>query len=74
MKEMTGMAEKPTPGDKKAVRMMRVSTEFADAVAKVSQLENLNAAEFVDTHFLPIVRKRYKEAIIKEAKRLAAEK
>ena len=59
--------EKPkTP--KRYGTLIRVSDEFAAAIREVTSLEMISTAEFADTHLLPVVRKRYREVILKKAK------
>jgi len=50
--------------------MVRLSDEFAEALSDAAGMEKLSAAKFADAHLLPIVRKRYRDAVLKEAKRL----
>lgn len=51
-------------------RLVRVSIGFAEALAAAARIENISAAEFADAYLLAPVQKRYKEAVLKEAKRL----
>jgi hypothetical protein len=65
-------AEKPAEGGDKKSRLMRVSTEFADTVQALAGMEKVSAAEFMDAEFLALIKKRYKDAILKEARRLGS--
>ncbi len=53
--------------------LIRVSDEFAEALRDVTGIEKTTVAEFADSVLLPLVRKRYREAILREAKRLEGE-
>lgn len=50
--------------------LVRVSDEFAKALSEVTRFEGSSVAEFADAHLLPVVRKRYREAVLKEARRM----
>ncbi len=50
--------------------LIRVSDELADALREVAGLELTSIAKFGDVHLLPIVRRYYREAIIKKARRM----
>jgi hypothetical protein len=50
--------------------LIRVSDEFAEALREATGIEKTTAAEFADTHLLPIVRQRYRDAVLREARRL----
>ena len=50
--------------------LIRVSDEFAEALRDLTSFEKVSVAEFADAHLLPIVRKRYKDAVLREAKRM----
>jgi hypothetical protein len=50
-------------------RLIRVSDKFADAIMEAASFEKLSIAEFSDKHLLSIVEKRYKDAIMREAKK-----
>jgi hypothetical protein len=51
--------------------LVRVSDVFADTLRRVAQLEQDTQANIADAHLLPILEARYKDAVIKEAKRVA---
>jgi hypothetical protein len=50
--------------------VIRVSDEFGQALRDVTRFEKISVSEFADTHLLPIVRNRYRDAVLKEAKRM----
>jgi hypothetical protein len=50
--------------------LIRVSDEFADALRDVTGFEKTSVAEFADSYLLPIVRKRYRDGVIKKARGL----
>lgn len=50
--------------------LVRVSEGFAEALRDATRFEKTSVAEFADAHLLPIVRKRYREAVLKEARRV----
>lgn len=62
--------KKATGQAKRYGTLIRVSDEFAAAIRDAAGFEKLSAAEFVDLHLLAIVRKRYKDAVIKAAKKM----
>lgn len=50
--------------------LIRVTDEFAEAVKRAASFENVSVAEFAGMHLLPVVEKRYREAVTREAKRM----
>ncbi len=50
--------------------LIRVSDAFAVAIRDAAQMEKLSVAEFADAHLLPVAQKRYRDAVVKEARRL----
>jgi hypothetical protein len=50
--------------------LIRVSDAFADAINTASSFEKMSVSEFADLYLVPVVQKRYKDAVTKEAKRL----
>ena len=50
--------------------LIRVSEEFAEAIRQASSFEGISQREFADHHLLPVVQKRYRDAVLKEAKRI----
>ena len=71
MAEVRGVAKKKTAGSTKRYgTLVRVSDEFAKALSDATKFEGSSVAEFADAHLLPIVRKRYRDAVLKEAKRM----
>jgi len=63
-KKKTGAAAKPHG------TMIRVSEEFAAALSDATSIEKMSAEKFADAYLLPVVRKRYRDSVLKEAKRL----
>lgn len=53
--------------------LVRVSEGFAEALRDATRFEKTSVAEFADAHLLPVVRKRYREAVLKEARRVEGE-
>lgn len=53
--------------------LIRVTDEFADAMRTASSFENVSIAEYATLHLLPIVQKRYRDALIKKAKKMEEE-
>jgi hypothetical protein len=49
---------------------MQVSDEFAAALKELTGFEQSSIAQFADSHHLPVVRKRYRDAILSKAMRL----
>jgi hypothetical protein len=69
--EKPRMAKKKTAGKAKRYgTLVRVSDAFAETLRRVAQLEQDTQANIADAHLLPILEARYKEAVIKEAKRV----
>jgi hypothetical protein len=66
----TAVAKKKAEQPKRYGTLARVSDSFAEALKKVSTLENSSMAEFADLHLMPIIEKRYREALAREAKRM----
>jgi hypothetical protein len=50
--------------------LIRVSDDFAEAIRRASSFEGISVAEFSTLHLLPVVEKRYKDAVLKEARRV----
>ena len=59
-----------TPRPLKLGTLIRVSDEFAEAIRDATGFEKMSAAEYIDLHLLAIVRKRYRDAVIKAAKKM----
>lgn len=51
-----------------AVPVIRVSDGFAEAIGRAASFEKISVAEFATRHLLPVVEKRYRDAVLKEAK------
>jgi hypothetical protein len=65
------VGRKKHPSDSKRYgTLVRVSDEFAEALRDVVSFEKTSIAEYADAHLLPIVRKRYRDAVIKKARNL----
>jgi hypothetical protein len=62
--------EKPAGKPKRYGTMIRVSDAFAEALSDVTSIEKQSIAEFCDTVLLPVVRKRYRESVLRKAKKL----
>jgi len=56
--------------NKRRGTLIRVSDEFAQALSDATRFDKTSVAEFADAHLLPVVRKRYREAVLKEARRM----
>lgn len=79
----TVSVERPVAKAKKTTRpsdtkrygtLIRVTDEFAESVRKASAAEDMTVGEFATRYFQAIADKRYRDAILKEAKRLEGEK
>jgi hypothetical protein len=53
--------------------MIRVSDEFAEAFRKACALQGASSSEFADQHFLPVVRKVFRELLAKESRQMGGE-
>ena len=72
--ETHDMAKKENdPAARKYANLVRVSAEFAEALNDAAHMEKMSAGEFADAHLLPAVRKRYRETVLKEAKRVGSQ-
>lgn len=54
--------------------LIRVTDEFAAAIGRSASFENMSISEYATAHLLPVVEKRYRDAILKEARRMEGEK
>ncbi len=66
------VGRKKTPRDKPSRygTQIRVSDAAADIITKAAGAEGLSVAVFVDKHLVSIADRRYRDAIMREAKRL----
>jgi hypothetical protein len=67
------MAKKKAGGGEKPRRygtLIRVTDEFAQALRRASSFEKVSMAEYAATHLLPVVERRYRDAVLKEARRI----
>lgn len=62
--------KKASEPQKRYGTLIRVSDEFAAALRDVTGFEKSTVAEFCDAQLLPVVRKRYRESVLKEARRM----
>ena len=53
--------------------LIRVSDEFAEAIGRAASFEGKSVAEYATAHLLPVVEKRYRDAMIKEARRMGGQ-
>jgi hypothetical protein len=67
--------KKPTAkGEPKSYgTLIRVSDDFANALRAAASFEKLSMAAFATAYLQPVVEKRYRDAILKEAKRIEGE-
>ena len=67
--ELRSVAKKKTvdPHKRKGT-LIRVSDELAEALREATGLERMTVADFGDQHLLPVVRKRYRDILIKKAR------
>jgi hypothetical protein len=69
--EIQGVARKKAgQAQKRYGTLIRVSDEFAAAMKDVTGFEKVSTAEFADAVLLPVVRKRYRDGVLREAKRM----
>jgi hypothetical protein len=52
--------------------LIRVSDELADALREAAGFEKISVSEFGDAHVLPVVRKHYRDAVLRKAKQMQA--
>jgi hypothetical protein len=50
--------------------LIRVSDRFAKAIKEASSFDQSSIAEYIDAHLLPIVEKKFADAVVKRAKRI----
>lgn len=53
--------------------LIRVTDESAELITRAASFEKLSVAEFVTRYFDPIAEKRYRDAVLKEARRMKGE-
>ena len=71
--EIQKVAKKNKKGDETSKAygtLIRVSEEFADAMKDAAGFEKVSMADFADAHLLPIVKRRYRDQVVKTARRL----
>lgn len=67
--EIRDVAKKKTgESPKRYGTLIRVSDEFAEAMRDLTGLMRTSTAEFADAHLLPVVRKHYRDGLVKKAK------
>lgn len=52
---------------------IRVSEEFAEAIAKAAFMRNMKVEEFLDTILLQVIEEDYRDAVLSEAQRIGDE-
>lgn len=57
-------------GPRRYGTQIRVSGIFADLIVSAANTEKLSVADYIDKHLTSLVEKRYRDAVIREAKRL----
>jgi hypothetical protein len=57
-------------GPKRYGTQIRVSDAFADLIVKLANMEGVSVADLLDKHVLGVMEKRYRDAIVREARRL----
>jgi hypothetical protein len=50
--------------------LIRVSDKFAESIRRASSFEKASIAEYAETHLLPVIERRYRDAVLKEAKKM----
>jgi hypothetical protein len=75
-KEMPVAKKKASEKDqpKRYGTLIRVSDEFAEALRRAASFEKISMAEFATAYLLPVVEKRYRDAVLKEARRMEGER
>lgn len=70
--ELAVAKKKPTDKGqpKRYGTLVRVSDVFAESLRRAASFEKLSMAEYAEAHLLPIVEKRYREVLLREAKRV----
>jgi uncharacterized protein (DUF1778 family) len=53
--------------------LIRVSQESAVAITRAASFEGLSVAEFVAQYLVPIAERRYRDAVLREARRMKGE-
>jgi hypothetical protein len=62
-------ASKPED-DKRYGTQIRVSLKFARSIVDAAHFERMSVAEFADEFLFPMTEKRYRESVIREARRM----
>jgi len=50
--------------------LIRVSDVFSDAIRQAASFEKISIADFATKHLLPVVERRYRDSVVKEARRI----
>jgi hypothetical protein len=64
------VAKKKIETTKRYGTLIRVSDKFADILRSASQAERMSMAEFADAYLFAITEKRYRDFVLREAKRI----
>ena len=54
--------------------LIRVSAVFADAIRDAASIDRVTVGAFADEHLLPIVAKRYRDSVLKAARKIEESK
>lgn len=73
IKELDVGRKKAEGKPKRYGTLIRVSDGFAEAITRAASFEKLSVAEFADKYFLALAEKRYRDAVLKEARRMKGE-
>lgn len=67
---MAKKKREPKNEPKPETTLIRVTVEFAGAVRAAASFEKLTTGEFASKHLLPVALKHYRDAVLREAKRM----
>lgn len=67
---MAKKAAKQEDSGRRYGTLIRVTDEFAEAIKRSASFEGSSIADYANRHLLPIVEKRYRDAVLKEARKM----
>lgn len=53
--------------------LIRVTDDAAKMITKAASFEGISVADFVTQYLIPLVEKRYRDAVLKEARKMKGE-
>lgn len=63
-------SDQPKDQAKRYGTLIRVSDRFADALRRITQIEGVSMADYIDAQYLASTEQAYEAAVVAEAKRI----